>query len=344
MYSYVGNIHLHSRYSDGEGTVQEIAKAAEMAALDFIIITDHYNLKARADEGFYGHLLVLAGMEINDEENHYLALDISEIVNNGPAQDVINAVNRQQGIGIIAHPDEKGSPLYDQHRNYKWNDWSVQGFQGIEVWNFLSQFKDEVTGILKGLYLLFFPSAALQGPCKETVARLDDYQRQNHRVFAYGGSDAHGIKIKLGPVKVVTISPYDFCCQCINTHIISEKKMTGEKENDQQIIYEALRQGRFWIGMDYYKSSQGFKFIIQAAEKTWWMGDTVPWQKGLQAEIKTPQPARVKLVRDGRIIGESRGRAHRFPVNDRGVYRVEAYHRHLCGERWWIFSNPLWVI
>ncbi len=344
MYSYTGNIHLHSKYSDGYATVQEIARAAEKAALDFIIITDHYNLKAQAEEGYYGSLLVLAGMEINEIDNHYLALDISELVSNGPAQTVIDAVNRQHGIGIIAHPDEKGSPLYDKRKNYKWNDWLVQGFQGIEVWNYLSQFKDEVTGILKGIYLLAFPQAALKGPYRETMIRLDRYQRENHRVFAFGGSDAHGIRIKLGPIPIVTISAYDHCFKCINTHIISNKKINGKVENDRQIVYEALRMGRFWISLDYYKSSRGFEFTICSPEKTWWMGDEIPWQKGLQAEIKTPHTAKVKLVRDGKIIGESQGRKHQFSVNTKGVYRVEAYHRHLWGYQWWIVSNPLWVI
>lgn len=343
MYSYTGNLHLHSRYSDGFGSVQEIARMAEEAALDFIIITDHFNLQARADEGYYGRLLLLAGMEINDEENHYLALDIAEPISNGPAQIVIDEVNRQHGIGVIAHPDEKGSPLYRNYQTFRWNDWSVQGFQGIEVWNFLSQFKDEVTGVLKGIYLLCFPQAALKGPYKETIARLDQYQ-QNHKVFAFGGSDAHGIKVKLGPVPIVTISPYDFCFRCINTHIISAKKMTGDFEADKKNVYEALRQGRFWISFDYYKNSRGFEFVIRNPEKKWLMGDEVPWQQGLYAEIKTPYKALIKLLKDGQVIGEDYGQASRFSINKTGVYRVEVSHKHLGGYQWWIFSNPLWVI
>ncbi len=342
MHSYTGNMHLHSQYSDGFDSVQQIACMAEQAGLDFIIMTDHFNLKALAEEGYYGSLLLLAGMEINDEENHYLALDIKEVISNGEAQTVIEEVNKQQGIGIIAHPDEIGSPLYQNYRTFKWNDWSVTGFQGIEVWNYLSQFKDEVTGVLRGIYLLCFPQAALKGPYKETITRLDQYQ-QKQKIFAFGGSDAHGIKVKAGPVLVLTISAYDFCFRCINTHIITDKKMTRVPETDKEIIYEALRKGRFWISFDYYKSSRGFDFTIRSPEQKWFMGDDVPWQPGLYADIKTPYKAQVKLMKDGQLYGENYGSKHRFPVNKKGVYRVEALHKHFFGSQWWIFSNPIWV-
>ncbi|MDD3895212.1 MAG: PHP domain-containing protein, partial [Syntrophomonadaceae bacterium] len=319
MYNYIGNMHIHSTYSDGFDSARQIARIAEKAGLDFIIITDHFNLKAHADEGYYGRLLLLAGMEINEEENHYLAMDITEAVSNGDAQTVINEVNLQQGIGIIAHPDEKGSPLYENYKTYKWNDWSVKGFQGIEVWNYLSQFKDEVTGVLKGIYLLCFPQAALKGPYKETIAKLDGYQKQNLKVFAFGGSDAHGIRIKLGPIRILTISAYDLCFECINTHIISDKKFSGIIRTDKEIVYQALRQGRFWISFDYYKNSQGFQFEVHSQEGKWLMGDEVPWQKDLYAQIKTPHKAWVKFIKDCQVYAENHGRVHRFPVNKAGV-------------------------
>lgn len=343
MYHYVGNIHLHSTYSDGFASIKQIAQIAEEEGLDFIIITDHFHLVGLPEQGYYGQLMLLVGMEINEEDNHYLALDVSEVIANGKAQKVIDEVNLQKGIGIIAHPDEKGSPFYENYKTYRWNDWSVHGFQGIEVWNFLSQYKDEITGIFKGIYLLFFPHAALKGPYKETLDKLDNYQKKDLKIFAYGGSDAHGIKIKLGPILLLTISPYDLCFKCINTHIISDKKLSGNTNTDKELVYQSLRQGRFWISYDYFKNSKGFQFLIRSPREKWLMGEDLPYQKSLYAEIKTPYKALVKLIKDGQIYGESRGRAHRFPITKKGVYRIEAYHKHLFSYRLWIFSNPIWV-
>ena len=37
MHEVVGNLHIHSHYSDGRGSIADIAVQAEKAALDFVI-------------------------------------------------------------------------------------------------------------------------------------------------------------------------------------------------------------------------------------------------------------------------------------------------------------------
>ena len=66
-YEYVGNLHVHTPYSDGEGTHQDVAEAALLAGLDFVVFTDH-NLLVCGIEGYYGdeargYILLLAGVE-----------------------------------------------------------------------------------------------------------------------------------------------------------------------------------------------------------------------------------------------------------------------------------------
>lgn len=94
MYEYVGNIHIHSTYSDGGEKIPQIASWAAQAGLDFIVITDHKDLEGlkRKEEGYFDGVLVLVGMEINSARNHYLALDITEVVepNDDNPQEVIN--------------------------------------------------------------------------------------------------------------------------------------------------------------------------------------------------------------------------------------------------------------
>jgi predicted metal-dependent phosphoesterase TrpH len=82
MVEYVGAIHIHSTYSDGSGTVDEIIKTAQEVDLDFIILTDHNTLRAKTDgkEGWHKDTFLLVGSEINDKKNlnHYLALGIEK--------------------------------------------------------------------------------------------------------------------------------------------------------------------------------------------------------------------------------------------------------------------------
>ncbi|HBQ25606.1 MAG TPA: hypothetical protein DD791_04350, partial [Syntrophomonas sp.] len=110
MFEYKGHIHIHSRYSDGGGKVKQIAARAAKAGLDFIIVTDHCNLDGlyAGEEGYQSGVLVMIGMEVNQECSHYLALGVKEVVANNDQnpQTVIDEVNRQKGIGIIAHPFE----------------------------------------------------------------------------------------------------------------------------------------------------------------------------------------------------------------------------------------------
>ena len=110
QYIYSGAIHIHSLYSDGSSTIEEIAAEAKKAGLSWIIITDHNNLKGlkRNEEGFYDGVTVLIGEEISPKTgNHYLALNIKEEISEKmPAEEYINEVKKQGGTGFIAHPDE----------------------------------------------------------------------------------------------------------------------------------------------------------------------------------------------------------------------------------------------
>ena len=72
-------IHLHSTYSDGTGTVPQIARAAEKAGVDVVFLTDHDTLAAKdnGEEGWYGNALVLVGEEVSPtDRDHYLAFGI----------------------------------------------------------------------------------------------------------------------------------------------------------------------------------------------------------------------------------------------------------------------------
>ena len=69
FHEYVGIIHIHSTYSDGSQSIQEIAKVARDLSLDFLMFTDHNTLQAKRDrlEGWHSGVLVMVGYEINDE-------------------------------------------------------------------------------------------------------------------------------------------------------------------------------------------------------------------------------------------------------------------------------------
>jgi len=108
MFEYTGAIHIHSRYSDGSGSLRGIIKAARRARADFIVITDHNNMKIRKEgsSGWHDDILVIIGEEISPRYNHYMVIGIEKEVppDEMSAQRNIDAVAEQGGLGFVAHP------------------------------------------------------------------------------------------------------------------------------------------------------------------------------------------------------------------------------------------------
>lgn len=344
MYEYVGNIHIHSHYSDGSGSISQIAEAAQQAGLDFIIVTDHFTLAGKKEAGYRHGVLVLVGMEINAECNHYLALNIDEEVSNHDhyPQVVIDQVREQGGLGFFAHPVEKGSRFYKRGRTYPWTDWNVSGFTGLEIWNYLSQWRDGITSLKKALKLtLVNPHQALIGPYPEVLKRWDD-MLQERLVVAIGGSDAHAVTVRLGLTRLV-IDDYNKVFRCINTHVLTPAPLRKNFSSDEQEIYHSLARGRCFVAYDYFLPARGFRFYAEDGQEQFQMGDVVPCSQRLALYSKTPSHALVHLVRDGGLYATSSGQGHVFTDLVPGVYRLEVFHPYRQGMRPWIFSNPIRV-
>ena len=107
-------VHCHSTYSDGTGTVPHIARAAQRAGADAVLLTDHDTLSAkkRGEEGWYGTVLVCVGFEVSPVgRNHYLAFGLDEVIDHEGMSpgDIARAVAEAGGIGFAAHPFSRGS-------------------------------------------------------------------------------------------------------------------------------------------------------------------------------------------------------------------------------------------
>ena len=143
-----GAIHLHTTYSDGGITIKELINAAKTVGLNFIIVTDHMTLRG-LDEGYEGltdNLCVLVGYEHHDphKKNHYLALGVDQVFNPSlKPQSYINEIKKAGGIGFLAHPAEKRN-YFGSLPPYPWTDWEVDGFDGIEIWNQMSDWVENL--------------------------------------------------------------------------------------------------------------------------------------------------------------------------------------------------------
>lgn len=349
MYEYVGNIHVHSTYSDGTGTVAEIASAAQKARLDFVIITDHETLQGLLEKknGWYGDTLVLIDTELNREDNHYLAFNLKEEISTHglTPQEVIYQVNQRGGFGVIAHPFEKGSPLILKGKHYPWRDWEVKDFKGIEIWNYTSLCRDAATSHLKALWLYYFGHRAVtRYPCPHSLKKWDELLTQGFKVLAMGGTDAHAIHYRWKGIKM-NIFPYEYLFKTINTHVLLHEELSGKERYDSQLIYQALKYGHYHTSNDRNLSSTGFRFTAENEENRVISGDTLSLDRETVLEVKSPaSQSLIRMIKDGQVISESQNNHLMLKVLEKGAFRVEVYLCPMVGNPSpWIYSNPIFI-
>ena len=347
LFEYTGNVHIHTRYSDGEKAVPEIARHAASANLDFIIINDHdYMAKTLhvEDEGHYGGVLVLMGLELGRRFHHYLAFGLSEMVRGKGLrpQSVIDRVNDKGGFGFLAHPFEKGMRLRENNIAYTWNDLSVTGYTGICIWNFSSRWKERVRTLLHGLFFLLFKSWTLKGPSRKTLLFWDRVCAER-RVVAIGGSDAHGSLFRWGPFSLTPLS-YRDGLSSINIHPLLDHPLANNSIDAGKQIYGAMKDGRLHIAHDRLASSRGFRFFYACkGGPTLEMGEERAFQSGTLF-VKTPYKGEIRLLRNGVLVARRTDASFSFDVETPGVYRIEVYLRvPFFGIRPWIFSNPVYL-
>jgi len=343
----LGNLHIHSRFSDGAGSVSEIARSAEKAGLDFVILNDHDFMTDELhldEEGFYRSVLALVGLEIGKLSHHYLAYGLKEMVRAGDSspQEVIDQVNAQGGFGFLAHPFEKGMPFTEKSTAYTWNDLSVKGFTGISIWDFSSRWKERVKTPFHGLFFLLFKSQSLKGPSRKTLSFWDGLCQQR-KVVAIGGSDAHGTLFKWGVLRIRPFS-YDYLLRSANVHILLDRKLPKDLYKAKADVYRAMKVGRLFIAHEKLAPARGFRFhYVSDNSSVLTMGEEGQFQPG-DIYVKTPARAEIRLIRNGTLQEKWHGKTVTCRVEQKGVYRIEVYRRlFLFGWRPWIFSNPIYL-
>ncbi|TFH33398.1 MAG: PHP domain-containing protein, partial [Anaerolineales bacterium] len=144
----VGNLHMHTRYSDGDGDHEDIARAALDAGLDFVVVTDHNVWVSGMDDYYYlgpKRVLLLTGEEVHDQgrqpqKNHLLIYEarreLAQFAQN--PQSLIDRAIETGGLAFLAHPTDPAAPAFNED-DLSWVDWSVRGYHGLELWNFMSE-------------------------------------------------------------------------------------------------------------------------------------------------------------------------------------------------------------
>lgn len=112
MPQYKLDLHMHTdASSDGRSSLLQMVKSAKKKGLDAILVSDH-NVFSLETTRMIDGLLVISGCEISTSAGHILALfcnpfhvkSLPKTDGFLPAEDAIEAIHRNGGLAVIAHP------------------------------------------------------------------------------------------------------------------------------------------------------------------------------------------------------------------------------------------------
>jgi hypothetical protein len=172
---YAGNLHAHTRHSDGGDTLEALARKNRAEGYDFLVSTEHNTPRAHWEFAGVGRavpdLLLIAGDEFTSPAGHANILgsrpghwfDFRFDAGEGRFPSVVREAHRQGAVVTMNHPFALCTTCPWRYPESEW-----RGTDGIEVWNGKWDLTDE-----------------------QAVTWWDELLRRGLRIHAYGGSDYH---------------------------------------------------------------------------------------------------------------------------------------------------------
>ena len=334
-------VHVHTTFSDGGGSAAEAIAAAREAGVAVLGITDHNNVDARPFEGYHDGVLVLVGSELSTPGGHVLGVGFDRdpaFRFAGDALDALDDVRHLGGAAFAAHP-------FSPRADLRFRDLQLPGPWGLELLNGDADARRAGPRLLltAASYRLNASYALLSGmpPIDEALARWDTLLAERD-VPGLAGADAHS-RLAVTRSVALRFPSYQALFRQARNHLLLREPLSGDAAVDRAAVLDALRAGRFYLGVDALAPADGFSFTVEdASGRRVTMGDHVVPAGPLVARAggRVPPGARIVLKRDGAAVGESVGSLERT-VSGPGVYRVEAW---LPG--WpvpWVVTNPIYV-
>ncbi len=350
---YKGVIHVHSMLGGhSTGSFAEIIEAANANDLDYVVMTEHpskyFDTAERTLKGFYGTVLFINGNEVSASNNDRLLIVPGSVPANqgGPVStsDLLVQKRTQGSLAFIAYPQE-------------FQSWEAEGYDGMEVYNVYTNARriNPLVTFFDGLWayrsypdLLF--TTFYERP-NESLQKWDGLAAaKNRRLVAIAGNDAHanmGISLLADETGKrflqLKLDPYERSFRLVRNHVLIEKTQPFAADS----LLAALASGHCYISFDLLCDATAFTFTAENRAEKKIMGDEIALADGVRLTVTTPVRSRILLFKDGQVI-EDKGDTSKqeFLVNQKGIYRVEAYLPQLgepLNNSPWIISNPIYV-
>jgi len=186
-----------------------------------------------------------------------------------------------------------------------------------------------------------YPALFLRGPSPKTLARWDRLS-QERRIVGIGELDNHDTVSRIWRFKL-PVFPFARVFRLIRTHILTTSPLSGNSGSDIATVLDALKNGRAYVALDHYRNSSGFSLLLTEEGRSATMGDEFILRRSAVIAASVPHSARIRLIRNGSLFHQTRGRELSLTLREPGIYRIEADLKVYGRYRPWIFSNPITV-
>jgi hypothetical protein len=340
-----GAVHVHTGLSnDARGSLDQIARAARDAGLDFLVVSDHNDDSSLDHQGYRRGVLILGGLEKSTDAGHALVLGTGRLPFrlDGDPRSVVRDVAELGGFALVSHPTSS-------HPESGW----TAGFEGVAGIEFLNLAEPQawpaatVAAVGPLAHYAFDPQGALLRHLRRSreARALWDRLLADRPVAGVLGSDAHG-GFPAGPLWIPFPSHREVF-RFASQHLLLAGPLTGDPAADRRLVLDALRRGHGYGAIDALADARGFAFEARSARGRALMGDSLvlDGEVELRAESDAPPGTTLVLLKDGREV--TRGPSIRHRTQEAGVYRVEAYLDPALlpgpADLPWILSNPIHV-
>lgn len=343
-YVYKGVVHMHSTYSDGNDTVEDVMDAASECGLDFVVLTDHDTLQPRHDglERWYGTTLLLAGCEITPRHNHYITFGEGEVTNlsqlkNLSPKEYVKGLSMRHWAGFIAHPFYHGSQKLGTE-DYSWIDWNVTDYTGMSVWHLVDSWLaalDSAPALDLSLYEKF--EEVVKAPRPEAIRKWDELLKLR-KVVAIAEIDNHSSKKKFNGQDIV-IFPLKKALKTLTNNVILDQPLSSKVDAAKRQIIAAFKKGNSFISNDAVGDSSDFYFNMEVSGRLLYPGDEVRFASG-EIVVSLPEDATIKVIRNGELYKQTESFELVEPLTEKGCYRTEVYKSDRC----WLLTNPIYIL
>ncbi len=359
-----GIIHVHSVYSDGGGTVEEIAEAARLANRDFVVLTDHNVSTARkvGKEKNYNGVDLFVEMEASTQAGHALSFySHSEAKNLADAE--INRLTYQHYMGEKSAKDFFISLSHPSNIKNPWLRFDRYG-EGYEIMNFDSVWQRELSDSVFGFLTTGLISPL--NPYLATLRFLDFYQKDltvwdnmnlspSQKHFGILAHDTHS-KLKYSGEGFLRWPDYLQTFK-IGTNLVFLKEDPNPDFHQRKAqIYSAIKEARVAIAFDSIYPVQDVEHSVRCGDKTYISGDEIADSTGCKVAIRFPEAFPyervIRILKNGDLFKEEVSKATTIEVGleGSGTYRTEIWIKGRSALRGilyrnvpYLFYNPVYL-